>query len=135
MPWIVPRLLPSGYEVIAAAKQCEKCRQLDRIILQVCIHREDELAARACEADRERCRLAIVGAKSYRAVSGIARIELAQHLERTIRRAVIDKDDLPRVAGHLIENRLEARRELSQRFFLVELRDHDADDRAGYLRQ
>ncbi len=68
---------------------------LRRIVLQVGVHREDDLTPRHLESGDERRRLAEVAAETNDMDARIALMQRAQRLKRAVPAAVVDEDDFP----------------------------------------
>ncbi len=110
---VAPLRLPARDEVEALVELREQARDLGRVVLEVAVDRDDDVALRLLEARLQRRRLAEVPPQPDDAHVVVSRVQARERRERPVGRAVVDEDDLPR----LLE-RLERRGEL-----LVEQRD------------
>src|SRR5207302_3703465 len=70
------------------------------IVLQVAIHRHDDLGASVVNTGRERCGLPKVASEADQPNSRVGGGEPAQAPEGAVRAAIIDEDELHRVAQH-----------------------------------
>src|SRR6266511_1614320 len=131
-----PRL-PAGDEIEALLQLREQARDLGRIVLQVAVDRDDELARRLREARRERGGLAEVAAQPHHAHVVLARVQSRQRAERLVRRAVVDVDGLPLLAER-VERRLQLfMQQRDAALFVVEGdddRDHGPSMRSPWRR-
>ena len=89
-----PRL-PARDEVEALVELREQARDLGRVVLQVAVDRDDDVAARLRESGRERGGLAEVPAQPDDPHVAVAGVQARQRGERAVGRAVVDEDGLP----------------------------------------
>src|SRR5262245_31804786 len=94
-PRVQARILPPGNEIVAFVELLEEAPDLRRIVLQIGVHREDDLATRHLESGDECGRLAKVAPETDDVDSRIALMQRAQLLEGAVPAAVVDKDDFP----------------------------------------
>ena len=123
---IVPIALPARDDVESVVELGEQVRDLGRVVLQVCIHRDDHLAGRDLDSGRERGRLAEVPAQTYDADVEVRRMEAHELAVRAVGRAVVDEHDLPVEVGRA-ERGVEFGVDLLERRLFVEERDDDGD--------
>ena len=90
--------LPAGDEVVALVELREQPRDLGRVVLQVAVDRDDDLARGLAEAGVERGRLAEVAAQPDDADVVVRVVESRERAEGAVGRAVVDEDRLPRAA-------------------------------------
>ena len=113
---IAPVRLPAGDEVEALVELREQARDLRGIVLEVAVDRDDDLAAapgRSRPRARRPCRsCAAVGRRARSARALCSRVSAR---ERSVGRAVVDEDRLPRAAERLERGRA-ARRRAARRF-------------------
>ncbi len=95
MPGIVAHALPAADHVGAVLFQgTQEARNLGRVILQIGIEGQDDLAARGMKASRQRRRLAEIAAETNTVDPAIFPGQLGDDLPRTIGAAVVDEDNL-----------------------------------------
>ena len=99
-------------------------------VLEVAVHRHDDLAARPREPRVHGRVLAEVPLEPDGAHAGVAGVQALELGERPVRRPVVDEDQLVRPAER-VERRDRAAVELVQRADLVEERDDDRELRSG----
>ena len=109
---VAPLRLPARDEVEALVELGEQPRDLGRVVLEVAVDRDDDVAARLREPGRERGGLAEVAPQADDAHVVVARVQPRQRGERAVGRAVVDEDGLPRVAER-VERGLRAPRSRS----------------------
>ena len=90
--------LPARDEVEALVELGEQARDLGRVVLQVAVDRDDDVALRLLEAGLERGRLAEVAPQPDDADVLVRGVQPRQRGEGAVGRAVVDEDDLPRLA-------------------------------------
>ena len=104
VPRIVADLLPAADAVEPFVDLGQEAGDLARVVLQVGVERDDQVAAGGVEAGREGGRLAEIAAEADAADARIGRRELLDSLPRAVGRAVVDEDDFQVVAvacGHV----------------------------------
>src|SRR6266516_6808780 len=118
--------LPASHQIIALIQPGQETGDLLRIILQIAIHRKDDLSTTATKPGNERGRLAEIAAKAYDLYNiRTLFIELSQFNERLIRTSIIDKDyfiTLPKLSEL-------GRQLLKQKTYVLLLVHHRNNDR------
>ena len=127
---VAPLRLPAGDEVEALVELGEQARDLGRVVLEVAVDRDDDVALGLREPGRERGRLAEVAPQPDDAHVVVRVVEARQRGERAVRRAVVDEDRLPRLAERL-ERRVQLVVEQRDAPLLVVDGDDDGDHGAG----
>ena len=119
------------FQPLITSKPCssssQEARDLGRVVLEVAVEREDQVAPSGLEAGREGGRLAEVAAEPDRARPRIAPGQLGQDPPRAVAAAIVDENELdrpPRAAG---EHRVQLAVERGQALLLVMNRDDNAD--------
>ena len=108
-------LAPAADDVVALFDQRDHRGNVARIVLEVAVGGHDQAAARVRDAGGKRRGLAEVAAEANHAQVRIARLQRRQLLERIVRAAVVDDQDLVRAAvldqrlGQLVIQRLDVR--------------------------
>jgi hypothetical protein len=120
------RLRHPRHQVVSLVDLREQPRNVGRVVLQVAVDRDDDVAARVLEARRERRGLAEVLAQREHSHVGIFGVDRAQDLARAVGRAIVHVDDLVGMAG-LAQGRYEFRVERTQVVALVADRNDDGD--------
>ena len=95
-------------------------------VLEVAVHRHDDVAARPAQPGVHRGVLAEVPLEADRVDAPVGRVERSSIGERPVRRAVVDVDDLER-AAEALERGDRAAVELLERAHLVVERDDDGE--------
>ena len=125
-PGVVPRRAPSARDVEAAVDGCDELRDVLRQVLEVAVHRHDDVAARPAQPRVHRGVLAEVPLEADRVNARVCRVEPLEHGERPVGRAVVDVDDLER-AAEALERCDRAAVELLERAHFVVERDDDGE--------
>jgi len=120
------RPAPAGH-VRAVVDRGDERADVLRWVLQVTVHRHEDRASRPRETGVHRRVLTAVAGQADDAHAGIARMEGREQVERSVRRAVVDVDDLERPRERL-ERRDGAPMELLQRSGLLEQVTGTGDD-------
>ena len=94
MPRIVPHLLPTADHVQIVAELIEEAGNLGRIILQISIHRDDDVAGGHGEPGCQPLRFPEVAAMAQSNDRGITFRQRFHHLPGLIRRPIVDEDVL-----------------------------------------
>lgn len=126
MPRIVSLPLPAGNKIISFVDLGEQCGDLIGIILQVGIHGDHHIALDVGEADGQCSALAIVATEANGAEARISGMQTFDHVERTVRRSVVDEEDIPTATSYAVKYGLQTTCEFTEGFFLVEQGYHDA---------
>ena len=123
---VVPARLPARDEVEALVELREQLGDLGRVVLQVGVDRHDDVAASLEEAGLERSSLAEVPAEVDDDDVRHLVVQPGEDGHASVRRAVVDEDDL-----ELVAPRLECRGDLGvqrlERVLLVEQGNDDRD--------
>ena len=98
---VAPLRLPARDEVEALVQLCEQARDLARVVLEVAVDRDDDLALGVREPGGEGGRLAEVAAQADDLRVRGPGVEPRQRGERAVLRAVVDEDRLPGLAARL----------------------------------
>ena len=104
---------------VGAVERVEQLGDVLRLVLQVAVHRHDQVAARAREPGVHRGVLAEVALEADDAHARVGLVQRAQLRERVVGRAVVDEDGLPVAA---VERRDEPAVQLVDRALLVQHR-------------
>ena len=92
---VVALLLPAAHQIVALfLNHAVEFGDLVGAVLQVCIHRDDDIALGAGEATLQTGGLAVVATELHPPDVGVLLTELTDHLPRLVGAAVIDEDDL-----------------------------------------
>ena len=127
-----PVVTPAAHQVVAFFDLVQEERQILREVLQVGIHRDDEIAARGGQAGLQRGGLSEVAPQFDDAETGLGRDQRLGDVERSIRAAVVDEDELEAIAPLESSDRGgETGREFSERRRLVVDGRDDADEHHG----
>ena len=118
--------LPAGDEVESLLELGEQPRDLRRIVLQVAVDGDDDVALRFRKTRLERARLAEVAPEPDDPNVVVCGVQARQRGERAVGRAVVDEDDLPRCV-ELLERRVELVVEERDAALLVVYRDDHRD--------
>ena len=94
-PPVVP---PAAHQVVAFFDLVQEERQVLRKVLQVGVHRDDEIAARGGQAGLQRGGLAEVAPELDDAEPGLGRDQGLGDVERSVRAAIVDEDELEAIA-------------------------------------
>ena len=125
-----PRRAHAVDDVVALAPALdERPEQLGRI-LQVDVHRDQDVAARVVDAGGERRLLAEVAREVDDPQPAVTRAAVEQMGQRVVVRAVVHEHDLEAQAGAL-QKRLDRRQEDIDRLLLVEHRHDQRQQRIG----
>ena len=103
-------LAPARHHVVALFQLFQEVRNLVRIVLQIAVHRQDEIARRMIESSRQRRRLSEIAAQLYHQHTAVHRGNLFQQLVSLVARAVIDQHQLKAFAHlfhHLFQTRVQ----------------------------
>ena len=95
-PPIPPLGSPSADDVVSLFNFGHEGGDLFRVVLQVAIHGDDDLAARGIKACLQRRGLAKVPAQGDNSYAGVALIDFVERLQCVVRTAVVDEDNLIR---------------------------------------
>src|SRR6266581_2690790 len=98
--------LPARDEIEALLELRQQARDLTRVVLEVGVDRDDHVALSVREARRQRRSLAEVPPQTNDTHILLRVVEARERTERSICRAVVDEDRLPRLSQRL-EGRLE----------------------------
>ena len=98
---IAPLRLPARDEVEALVQLCEQAWDLARVVLEVAVDRDDDLALGVREPGGEGGRLAEVAAQAHDLRVRRPRVEPGQRGERAVLRAVVDEDRFPGLSARL----------------------------------
>src|SRR6516162_3498112 len=102
MPGIMAGPFPAAYNINLAAACSQQTRDLVGIILQVRVHSYYDFAVRSSKTGGKRRGLAEVPPQANAMDAGIFASQVADDLPRTVRAAIIDKQDFKvefRLAG------------------------------------
>ncbi len=98
-----PRVAPGGAaaarDVRAGLDRRDEARDVLRRVLEVAVHRHDDLAARAREPGVHRGVLAEVALEADGAHARVGLVQALEHGEAAVRRAVVDEDQLVGLAA------------------------------------
>ncbi len=111
--------------------QGEQARNVGRVVLQVAVEGDDEVAAGVIEAGLQRDRLPIVADQLQRTQPGPVGGERVENAPRAVARAVVDQDQLE-VSPARLHRRSDALDQLGQVRLLVVDRDDDRYPRARH---
>ena len=131
MPWIVALAFPSGDKIVSLFELGDQRRNLVGIVLQICIHGDDNVTFNIGKGHGECCALAIVPSESDRAKARISIVQTIDHFERRIRRSIVNKHHVPPSRCNSVEHGLELTGEFAERLFFVQQRNYHADARIG----
>ena len=87
-------LAPAADDIVTLVEFAQDSFDILRVILQVGVNRDDNLAPRRVEAGRHRRRLAEIAAKMYDMPAAVARLHGVEQVKAAVLAAVIDGDDL-----------------------------------------
>ena len=118
------RRSPARHGVVAFGELVEEIRDLRRIVLQIAVHGDDDLAAGVVEPGRQGGRLAVVPTQVDADDPWVGLTQLLQDAGRGVAAPVIDKNRLPRLFARL-ERLRNPPVELPQARLLVVQRDND----------
>ena len=118
--------LPARDEVEPLVELREQSRDLGRVILEVGVDRDEDLAFGVCEPGRERCRLAEVPPQTDDPDVVVGVVQTGERRERAVGRAVVDEHHFPGLVQRL-ECGVELLIEERHRPLLVMNRDDDRD--------
>ena len=127
-PGVAPRGARAARDVGAVLERLDQARQVLRRVLEVAVHRDQHLAPRPDEPRVHGGVLPEVPLEAHRAHPPVGRVEPLELAEGRVRRAVVDEDQLERVA-RAVERFDRPRVELAEARGLVVDRDHDRDGR------
>ena len=99
MHGVVAVRLPAGDEVVPLVELGEETGDLGRVVLEVAVDRDHDLALDLPEAGVERGGLADVAPQPDDPDVGRARVEAHERGVRAVARAVVDEHDLPRLTA------------------------------------
>ena len=116
---VLPRAAPSRAHVETFAEPREQQRNVFRIVLQVRIHRNDDLARCEIEARLHGRGLSEVAAEVNDLEARMLRCHFVEQCGTAVGAAVVDEDDFPRLA-QLLQRREESFAQRGQAFFFVE---------------
>ena len=125
-PRVAPGDAPTARHVGAGVDRRDEQRDVLRPVLEVAVHRHDDLTARPDEARVHRRVLPEVPPEADGANAGIGGVQTLELREGAVRRSVVDEDQLPRPA-ELLERLRGAAVELVERAGLVVEGDDDRD--------
>ena len=94
-------LAPAAHDVEALFELGEQERDVGGVVLEVAIHRDDDVTAGEIEASHHRGGLAEIAAEMDDLHALVAAGDLVEQLIGAVGRAVIDEDELPRLADLL----------------------------------
>ena len=118
------RVFQPGDQVEAFVELHEQARNLRRIILEVRVDRDDDLAAGLAETGRQRSCLAEISTQAHDAHVLVGVMQPRQCREGPVHGAVVDKDGFP-LLPQWFEGSLELVVEEGDRALLVVQRDDD----------
>src|SRR6185312_856142 len=93
---ILPNAAPPARDVVARLNRLDEPRDVLRSVLQVAVHRHDDVAAPTRKPGMHRGMLAEVAFEPNRADTRIAAVQALERGKRPVRRAVVDEDELER---------------------------------------
>ena len=132
-PRVVARGAAAAGHVGAGLDRGDEARNVLRLVLQVAVHRHDDLAARPREARVHGGVLAEVALEAHGVDARVGRVQALDRGPGAVGGAVVDEDQLERPA---VERRYGAPVELLDRAFLVQERDDDREGgRVGHFRE
>ena len=117
-------LAPAADDVVALAQLLQEHRNVVGIVLQIAVHGDDVFAFGVIEARGQRGGLAEVAAQLDHHHAAVDRGNLLQHPEGVVAAAVVDEDQLERLAGGFHDH-LQAVVELGDVLFFVVKRYDD----------
>ena len=129
-PRVVASLTAPTGDVRARLDRPHELRDVLRLVLEVAVHRDEDLAACAREAGLHRGVLAEVALEADDAHARVGGVQVLEPRERPVARAVVHEEDLERAAV-LLERSDRAPVELVDRRLLLEDRDDHGDARRG----
>src|SRR6266508_6975811 len=91
---ILAREAPAACDVVAGLDRLDETRDVLRLVLQVSVHRHDDVAACAGEAGVHGWVLAEVALEAHGAYPRIGGVEALERRERAVGRAIVDEDQL-----------------------------------------
>ena len=127
---VEPIHLPADDDIEPLLDLLDELVQIGRIVLEIRVHGDDDLALRALETGRQAHRLAEVRAQADTADARIFAVQLGDDLPGVVGAAVVDEDELVADAARL-EAVAHPVRQLGQAFGLVEAGDDDRHERDG----
>ena len=127
---IVAVLLPARDQVMAGVERLEEAGDFVRVILQVGIHRDDDVAGTGADADHQGRRLAEIAPQPDRLNRRVAFRKLGHHGPGLVAAAVVDEHDVAQGKAAARTDFDHAGHQQGQRFFLV-LGRHDDAERAA----
>src|SRR6202034_3398439 len=92
---------PAADDVVAFLHLFDEARNFRRIVLQIAVHRNDDLALRVIEAGFQRGGLAEITAEAHGENPGIVAGDLRKLAEGAVFAAVVDENDLKRLANRV----------------------------------
>ena len=95
-PGVFAPLAPAGCDVRAVRHGADQLREVRRLVLQVSVHRDDDVAARADESRVHRRVLAEVALEAHSLDPRVARVESLDRRPGAVARAVVHDDHLER---------------------------------------
>ena len=95
-PPVPPLGSPPADDVVSLFNFGHEGGDLFRVVLQVAIHGDDDVAARGIKACLECRGLAKVPAQDDNFYAGVARVDFVERLQGVVRTAVVDEDNLIR---------------------------------------
>jgi hypothetical protein len=126
----VPRLAAAARHVRASLDRPHELRDVLRLVLEVAVHRDEDLATCAREAGLHRRVLAEVALEADDADARVGCVQLLEPRKRPVARAVVHEENLEGAAV-LLERSDRAPVELVDRRLLLEDRDDHGDARRG----
>src|SRR5580704_7655291 len=123
-PVIAAGIAPAADEVEALLDFLEEARDFFGVVLEVAVHRDNDVAASEVEAGFERGGLAEIAAEADDIDAVIVLVNVGKNFERVIAAAIVDENELVGLADgvHDLGDLHVERRDV---FLLVEERDHN----------
>jgi hypothetical protein len=133
-PGVLAPLAEARGDVGAVRDGFDQLREVRRLVLQVSVHRDDDVAPRADEPCVHRRMLPEIPLEAHRLDARVPRVEALDRRPRAVARAVVDDDHLERTRIGL-ENGHRLRHDLLDGSFLVEDGHDQRDIRTIVLRK
>ena len=130
--WVLAQLLPSRDAVVAFIQLFDEFGDLGRFVLEVCIHRDDDLAFDCCKARSECCGLPLIAAEAQGGdVVGMCLFECSQLLPRVVGAAVVDENDFEAAELLVFDGCFDLLKQRAQCVLLVAERDDEGQLNGG----
>jgi hypothetical protein len=124
--------LPARDDVEALIELRQQIRDLGRVVLEIGIHRDDDVAGRDLDAGCERRRLSEVPAQPHDPDVQMRRMQSHELAIRPVGRAVVDEDDLP-LGSRRRKRRPELAIQRLERRILVQERYYNGESAASLI--